>query len=168
MTSRPAGSWRCPPETILVGVDYGAASARALEIAKFLASAFQAHVRALHAERFEPPPYFTIEQIGRLEEERLAARTTAAEHLAQFAAASAYQVESIVVDQSPVDAILDAERGVDLVVLGTHGRSGLAHLLAGSVAEAVIRRAACPVVVLRACGKVDVHGSRPGVSASAA
>lgn len=142
--------WQCPPKTILVGVDFGDASARALAIARLLANAFQAHVRAVHAERFEPPPYFTIEQITRLEEERHVAQAAAADHLARFAAASAYQVESLVVDEPPVEAILDASSGADLIVLGTHGRRGPGRWWLGSVAERVVRVAAIPVLVTRA------------------
>lgn len=41
------------------------------------------------------------------------------------------------------------EQDVDAIVLGTHGRSGLSHLLMGSVAEAVVRHADCPVVTIR-------------------
>ncbi len=41
------------------------------------------------------------------------------------------------------------EEGANLVVMGTHGRSGLAHLLFGSVAEQVVRTAPCPVVTVR-------------------
>ena len=111
---------------------------------------FQAHLRALHAERFEPPPYFTIEQITRLEEERHVAQAAATDHLARFAAASAYQVESLVVDAPPVDAILDASAGADLIVLGTHGRRGPGRWWLGSVAERVVRVAAIPVLVTRA------------------
>jgi universal stress protein A len=44
---------------------------------------------------------------------------------------------------------LAAERVCDLVALGTHGRSGLAHVLIGSVAEGVVRTARCDVVVAR-------------------
>ncbi len=51
----------------------------------------------------------------------------------------------------PAEAIvtLAREEGVTKLVVGTHGRTGLAHLLAGSVAEAVIRSAPCPVVVVK-------------------
>jgi nucleotide-binding universal stress UspA family protein len=40
--------------------------------------------------------------------------------------------------------------GADLIVMSTHGRSGLSHLVMGSVAEKVVRGAACPVVTVRA------------------
>jgi universal stress protein A len=42
-----------------------------------------------------------------------------------------------------------ADRGVDFIVMGTHGRTGLAHVLVGSVAEQVIRIAGCPVLTVR-------------------
>jgi nucleotide-binding universal stress UspA family protein len=41
------------------------------------------------------------------------------------------------------------ERGIDLIVMGTHGRSGVAHMLMGSVAEKVVRKAPCPVLTVR-------------------
>jgi nucleotide-binding universal stress UspA family protein len=48
---------------------------------------------------------------------------------------------------------LAADEGVDLIVMGTHGRTGLMRLLMGSVAEAVVRRAPCPVLTLRQPGE---------------
>jgi nucleotide-binding universal stress UspA family protein len=53
--------------------------------------------------------------------------------------------------ERPADVILRfaKEEDVDVIVLGTHGRSGLVHLLVGSVAESVIRRAECPVMTIR-------------------
>jgi nucleotide-binding universal stress UspA family protein len=42
-----------------------------------------------------------------------------------------------------------AERGADLIVMGTHGRTGVAHLLLGSVAERLVRTAPCPVLTVR-------------------
>jgi nucleotide-binding universal stress UspA family protein len=53
---------------------------------------------------------------------------------------------------SPAEAIVQvaADEGADLIVMGTHGRTGLRRLLMGSVAEAVIRTAPCPVLIYRA------------------
>jgi nucleotide-binding universal stress UspA family protein len=46
--------------------------------------------------------------------------------------------------------IADAKATCDLIVMGTHGRSGLSHLFLGSVAEEVVRKAECPVLVVHA------------------
>jgi nucleotide-binding universal stress UspA family protein len=49
------------------------------------------------------------------------------------------------------DTIVDyaADNGIDLIVMGTHGRTGMAHLLLGSVAERVVRTAHCAVLTVR-------------------
>lgn len=52
-------------------------------------------------------------------------------------------------DPAMAIANLAHEEGVELIVMGTHGRTGLMRLLMGSVAEAVVRRAPCPVLTLR-------------------
>ena len=51
----------------------------------------------------------------------------------------------------PISQIVHAaeEQRVDMIVMGTHGRTGLTRLLMGSVAEAVVRRAACPVLIVK-------------------
>ena len=51
----------------------------------------------------------------------------------------------------PADAIVEFAKAhqIDLIVMGTHGRTGVARLLMGSVAESVVRRAECPVLTLR-------------------
>ena len=147
----PAVTPHCPPKSVLVGVDFGDASARALTIASVVASGFGARLQVLHAERFEPPPYFTVEQIGQLEAQRHAAAASAAAHLAQFARrVSGTDVESSVADRPAVDAILDQATTVDLVALGTHGRRGPGRWWLGSVAERVVRAATVPVLVTRA------------------
>ena len=46
------------------------------------------------------------------------------------------------------------ENGIDLIVMGTHGRGGIEHILMGSVAERVVRSAACPVLTVRNNGAV--------------
>jgi len=61
------------------------------------------------------------------------------------------RVESQVLEGDPVDMILRAaeETHSDVIVMGTHGRTGLSRLLLGSVAEAVIRKAPCPVLSVK-------------------
>lgn len=61
------------------------------------------------------------------------------------------QGDYIVVHGVPFQCILDTakDQNIDLIVMGTHGRTGLKHVLLGSVAEKVIRLAACPVMVTR-------------------
>jgi universal stress protein A len=64
-------------------------------------------------------------------------------------------VEHRLLTGDPAHAIarLAKEEGVELIVMGTHGRTGLMRLLMGSVAEAVVRRAPCPVLTLRQPGE---------------
>jgi nucleotide-binding universal stress UspA family protein len=63
-------------------------------------------------------------------------------------------------DDNPAAEILtEATRwGADLIVMGTHGRHGLAHLILGSVAEGVVRRASVPVLLLRVAHDVTPAG----------
>ena len=54
-----------------------------------------------------------------------------------------------VVNGHPADEIIKESKKYDLIVMGSLGRSGMSHLLMGSVAEKVVRFAACPVLVIR-------------------
>jgi nucleotide-binding universal stress UspA family protein len=60
-------------------------------------------------------------------------------------------VESRLRGGLPADSILDSAQTLpcDLIVMGTHGRRGISHTLSGSVAEAVLRKARCPVLTVR-------------------
>ena len=69
--------WNCPPSNILVPVDFGEASARAVAVAAAVAARTGARVRLLHGEQIEAPPYFTHEQIESLEKQRRSARAQA-------------------------------------------------------------------------------------------
>ncbi len=61
------------------------------------------------------------------------------------------QVESVVREGYPATVIVDeaASQPADLIVIGTHGLSGLKHLLLGSIAERVVQRAPCPVLTVK-------------------
>lgn len=143
--------WQCPPKAVLAAVDFEGASSRAVTLAGFIAAASGATLEVVHAERFEPPPYFTLEQIVRLEEERRQASQAVAVELARFvAAATDWPAAVTVVDGSPVDAVLAASDRADLIVVGTHGRRGPSRWWLGSVAERIVRGAHAPVLVTRA------------------
>jgi nucleotide-binding universal stress UspA family protein len=143
---------------ILVPVDFSACSRAALDYASFLAQRLGATVDVVHV--WDAPPYLGPEVLLHIPGET---RLT----LAQFAGARAQRdlehflasvehpgvVKGRVETGDPCDTILRlAAEGYDLIVMGTHGRSGLAHVLLGSVAEKVVRRAPCPVLTIREPG----------------
>ena len=61
------------------------------------------------------------------------------------------EIEHAVLWGDPVDAVVRyaTDNAIDLIVIATHGRTGLSHVLLGSVAEKIVREAPCPVLVLR-------------------
>lgn len=67
-------------------------------------------------------------------------------------AATGLTVKTAVIPGRPAQAIIEhaASEGHDLIVMGTHGRTGLSHAVMGSVAERVLRKAPCPVLTIRA------------------
>lgn len=99
-----------------------------------------------------PPPAEVIERMSALAEDSL--RTA-------VGLAGAPDAEAVVVDGPAAAAVLAAatERAVDLVVIGTTGKTGLARLLLGSVAEFVVRTAPCSVLVVRAGTEAPAAGS---------
>jgi nucleotide-binding universal stress UspA family protein len=159
------------PVSILVPVDFGTASARATELGGFIADRAGAALRLLHAETTEAPAYFTHDQIQALERQRLAVRRQAEQFLAQFGRQHTRHAVTVVVDdRRPSDAILHESESADLVVMGTHGRTGPARWWLGSVAERVVRHTLRPLLVVRAemrepvdaiFGRVLVHAAAP-------
>lgn len=68
---------------------------------------------------------------------------------AELAQAAGVEAETKLVEARPVEAILAEAKSHDLLVMGTHGRSGLDRFMLGSVTEAVLHRSERPVLVLR-------------------
>lgn len=146
------GALRAPARgvrRILVPTDFSAPSDAALHCARRLAAGFAASVHLLHvltevsassSELFvsEPPEARSIRLIDA--RDRLKHRITADDRVT-------LRVTSEVIFGSPAQIIVDyaADNYFDLIVMGTHGRTGMAHLLVGSVAERVVRTAGCPV-----------------------
>ncbi|MDN3511522.1 MAG: universal stress protein [Candidatus Jettenia sp.] len=78
------------------------------------------------------------------------------------------EIETIIVKGVPFYEITNAakELGVDIIVMGTHGRTGISHVMMGSVAEKVVRKAPCPVLMVRMPSTPPIipSGSIPGAS----
>ncbi len=155
---------------ILVPFDYSAPSEAALLVAADLARAFQARLLVHHFVEVEMlhtlGDYPVIKGDPIVEEaERLRARVERL--LAKDGRSPAHEVA--VGWGSPVLHIVETaiERKADLIVMGTHGRSGLKHILLGSVAERTVRLAPCPVLTTRGApgGQADSSTDAPGAAA---
>lgn len=141
--------------TILLATDFSDASEAALSYAKTLADAFKASLHVLHvledlaAHAWTTEVYVAAlpgvhEEMERQARERLEALLAPDER-------ARYQAALVLRSGSPfVEVVRYArEEHVDLIVLGTHGRGAIAHMLLGSVAERVVRKAHCPVLTVR-------------------
>ena len=134
-------------KNILVATDFSAASDAALMYGREIARTFGSTLHVLHVNEnlFLRPspadPYALASTAERLLNEQLTADDRSALHARAVLETS---------DQ-PADAITACARhsGIDLIVMGTHGRGAMAHLLMGSVAERVVRTAPCPVLTVR-------------------
>jgi nucleotide-binding universal stress UspA family protein len=147
------------PKRILVPTDFSAGSCAALDHAAGLAERFGATVVALHV--WQPPALMRADDAvslgGGQSYQTLAdlARTRVASEmdafLAPLAANEGLWFRRQIAMGNAGDTILAvADEGeFDLIVMGTHGRTGLKRVILGSVAEKVTRRASCPVLTIR-------------------
>ncbi|HEU4730207.1 MAG TPA: universal stress protein [Kofleriaceae bacterium] len=138
------------PANILVPVDFSPCSERALDYACALGAKLGAKIHVVNALGTLLPELsvaLTDQMIATLRHNNTEALAKLIEPRRKLVTIG----ETRVVDDDPRDAILKAAREVhaDLIVIGTHGRRGLSRMLLGSVAEAVLRRASCPVLAVR-------------------
>lgn len=141
---------------ILVPTDFSATADAALEYAFALAGRFGAPLHLLHVldDPFVSDGMAAEAYITEAPALRTAMLHDAQDKLRHRAAVRDTRVPSIeteVLFGHGARTIADyaAERGIDLIVMGTHGRTGFAHLLLGSVAERLVRIAPCPVLTVR-------------------
>ena len=145
-----------PFRTILVAADFSGSSRDAFHLACSIAREFQTRVIVLHVVE----PLLVDAELGMpfpmAGGERGYHESLMEDLHATYAPDRLLEVEYCTRDGLPAEEILRMaeEAGCDLVVMGTHGRTGLDRLLTGSVAEAVLRKASCPVLVLRSHDRV--------------
>ena len=146
-------------QRILVGIDYSEYSREAARHAVYLAKAVGASVDFLHVSDlpvYMGPGYgpYQLDQLkSHLANQQEKERTDLDEikrFVAEFEKDAVPFRYFVTADNAPSEIIRVArEMRSDLIVIGTHGRAGLSQILLGSVAEKVVRKAACPVLTVK-------------------
>ena len=139
---------------ILVPIDFSPNSMRALEYAVDFAKPFKARMSILFVVE---PIYYAVPDftggaaMGQLLTEQLANARAQLLRLEQQYAKRRIKVRALLQSGSAYDSIVAAAKQckAHLIIMATHGRTGVSHLLLGSVAERVVRTAPCPVLTLR-------------------
>ncbi len=136
---------------VLMATDFSEASEHALELAKTFAQTFHAKLHLLHVI---PDPYaqpWSVEASGSAIPDLLAQWEREAGARLEELKPAGLEANAVVRVGNPFHEIVEyaKQAGVDLVVIGTHGRGAIGHMLLGSVAEKVVRKAPCPVLTTR-------------------
>jgi universal stress protein A len=135
---------------ILLPLDFSECSHKALHYAVSFAKQFNAEVLLLHVLETAPPQVAVLEST--LLETNL--REAATKEIAEWQREIASQASATALvrnGSSAYEEIVSAaeESNVDLIIVGNHGRNGVARMFIGSTAERVVRHAPCPVLVIR-------------------
>lgn len=150
---------------ILVPVDFSGPSDAAVEEAIFIAKRFDAQIELLHVWRPEPSPD-PAEPATSLTS---FARSDVGHEMRKYlerAESQGVTVRGRLAHGDPEALILECSDDYDLVVMGTRGRSGVAHVLKPSVAEHVVRKANVPVLTIHATTGQTVAAEPPSESPS--
>lgn len=143
-----------PFDKILIAIDFSENSELAFDYAMTMATQFNSQLTIMHVIN-EPVdlrgfyvPHISFEQLEKEIEESAAKmmETFCSTKLGSFS-----NFQKIIVSGIPYEEITRKadEIGASLIILGTHGRTGLDHILFGSTAERVVRSAVCPVMTIR-------------------
>jgi universal stress protein A len=151
-------------QRILAPLDFSPGSWNSLDYAAAFGRSFGARVDVLHV--WAPPLEL---EAGLLDSGQRLARFSATKYGGEMRAALLHlgqsgvgEAQSLLELGDPCEAILRvAQEGYDLIIMGTHGRTGLKHLFLGSVAERVVRLAPCPVLTVRLTEPPRTEGEKP-------
>lgn len=140
---------------LVIATDFSERSLQALPYAVSLAKVFSANLKVVYAHDSFPSLVAgtgtdhlsrdeALESLNKVVNERIPEDVKA---------------EAVVLEGSPVRAIIKyaKEQNADLIVMATHGRTRFAHAILGSTAEAVVRKAPCPVLTLKQPTTVDAE-----------
>jgi universal stress protein A len=140
---------------ILAPIDFSEHASNAVRYACGLAERLDAELHLLHVLSAivpsGPDPLFTTALPQEMYRESEEQSRQALEKSLDPSWGKPRSVEVAVRWESPVDGIVNyaQETAIDLIVIATHGRTGLSHVLLGSVAERIVREAPCPVLTIR-------------------
>ncbi len=136
---------------VLVGIDFSKQSLQALKLAIAICEFFHSQLFLVHAAF---PPHYGIGTdlvpFEVLDHDLVAAKAEVAMAIANEPELSTLRPATTVAYDEPVNLIqhVASKQRVDLIILGSHGATGLERLALGSVAEAVLHRASCPVLIV--------------------
>jgi len=136
-------------KNILFSTDFSVCSKAALPFARAIAEHYGSTVHVVHVLAPEPMIEIPLDRFPELDADRDVAKTEMKTLLASKPLGKVALTTTV--ERGPLWDVLAAlieEKGVDLIVLGTHGRRGLKKLVLGSVAEEVFRNAPCPVLTV--------------------
>ncbi|HDZ8837999.1 TPA: universal stress protein [Aeromonas veronii] len=138
-------------KTLLCPVDFSQMSRAVLDYAVLMAQSHQAQLKLIHVvdqlHGFDSYKILHMTAIEITHEMERQARTQLKELVATLPIPATFDIRF---GRAADEIVIQAkEDEVELIVMGSHGRSGISHLLVGSVAESVVRHAPCPVLVVR-------------------
>jgi len=152
-----------PFSKILIPVDFSVHSAEAIQVASDISRRYQAPATVVHVQQLQSyalPDGFLLYTPAQLNEMTALFEKQLEQAREDARVAGAVEVKSELVLGAPFVEIvrLAREGAYDLIVMGTHGRTGLKHALLGSVAEKVVRKAPCAVLTVR---QTEQHFEHP-------
>ena len=146
---------------ILLPTDFSHTAEHALDYARELAGRFGASVHLLHVVP-DPMQNWATEAMPVVSDLAERWKADAERRLEEIRLDAPQTVRAVRIGHAFVEILhYAADNAIDMIVMGTHGRGPVEHLLLGSVAEKVVRKASCPVLTVKQAGHVFVMPAVP-------